>query len=471
MVTERFRYQLRQESLQWQAEALISADQYQQLSDRYQFQTLDQRAQNRFTGILIGLGGILLGLAVITFVAANWQAWAKEFRVLMLFSALWGINSLGFWLWRQQRQDWQQRLGVGLLLLGALLLGATMALMAQMFHIGGSAASLFLAWGLGVTVMAYSLGLVPLGVLAFLLLGWGYWDGYEFWRATELSWSSILIQGMPLFAALLLIPLAYRCNSRVLFTLGAIAVTSALYRTADLFSGNQVLQNMSPLFTLAIALLWAYSDQPWEFLLCRSTALPWHSFQPIARALGILNLGAWFYGLSFHDGWKNLVLWTSPRASIPPSLGLVHAVIGLLTGLAVLEWGYWLYRARRDPQRSRFNLTTLVIASGVAIAALTCSWHVNLAMLPVIGPLIFNILLFLLAGGLIRESITTGERNTFWFGMILLILQVLSRFLEYDTDLLLKSFAFAFCGIGAILSGLWFERYLRTHASLSEESS
>jgi uncharacterized membrane protein len=87
-----------------------------------------------------------------------------------------------------------------------------------------------------------------------------------------------------------------------------------------------------------------------------------------------------------------------------------------------------------------------------------------------IGPLIFNILLFLLAGGLIRDSIPAGQRHKFWLGIAFLILQVLSRFLEYDTDLLLKSLAFALCGIGAIGSGLWFERHLRSQASPSEES-
>lgn len=59
MASDEFRRQLRQEANQWQAEGLIAPDQYQQLSERYQFHTLDTAARNRFTLILIGLGSIL----------------------------------------------------------------------------------------------------------------------------------------------------------------------------------------------------------------------------------------------------------------------------------------------------------------------------------------------------------------------------------------------------------------------------
>jgi uncharacterized membrane protein len=138
---------------------------------------------------------------------------------------------------------------------------------------------------------------------------------------------------MPLFAGLLFIPLAYRCNSRVLFTLGAIAVTSALYRTIDLFPTNQVLQTGSVLVTVSIALLWAYSDQLWGSLLRRSMALPKRPFQPLARALGILSLGCWFYWFSFHYPWDNQVKPFDYRTSVASNGWLAHGVIGILVGL------------------------------------------------------------------------------------------------------------------------------------------
>jgi len=64
--------------------------------------------------------------------------------------------------------------------------------------------------------------------------------------------------------------------------------------------------------------------------------------------------------------------------------------------------------------------------------------------------------------GLIREGLSQGQRRLFWGGMVLLTLQIFSRMLEYNTDLLFKSFVLLLCGLGVITAGLWFERYVRT---------
>jgi uncharacterized membrane protein len=74
--------------------------------------------------------------------------------------------------------------------------------------------------------------------------------------------------------------------------------------------------------------------------------------------------------------------------------------------------------------------------------------------------LIFNLLLFLLAVGLIREGLAQSQRRFFWGGMVLLTLQIFSRMLEYNTDLLFKSLVLFLCGLGVIAAGLRFERYV-----------
>ena len=151
MVSEKFRHQLRQESQQWQAEGLIDSTQYEQLSQRYELHKLDSAASDRFITILIGVGFILLGLGAITFVAANWQTWSREFRVVLLLALFLGVNISGFYLWQQpETKPGQKRLGYGLLILGSLILGANMALMSQQFHQSGPIYELFLYWSLAL---------------------------------------------------------------------------------------------------------------------------------------------------------------------------------------------------------------------------------------------------------------------------------------------------------------------------------
>ena len=231
MVSDKFRHQLRTEVEQWQAEGLIEASLYQQLAQRYQFNNLDTSARNRFISILFGVGSILVGLGGITLVAANWQIWTREFKVLLLVSVFFGINTAGFYLWRDCNNSRQKRLGQGLLLLGALLLGANMGLISQMFHQSGTAYELLLTWGIGVLAMAYSLNLSSLGILSVILVSIAYAIAMpeSWWNGGDLSGYGFAIEYMPLLTSFLFVPLAYRCRSGWLFGLSAFLAIYSFY--------------------------------------------------------------------------------------------------------------------------------------------------------------------------------------------------------------------------------------------------
>jgi uncharacterized membrane protein len=100
----------------------------------------------------------------------------------------------------------------------------------------------------------------------------------------------------------------------------------------------------------------------------------------------------------------------------------------------------------------------------ITVSGLIPFWHLSSGRLAIIGTLIFNLLSFLLAAGLIREGLAQSQRRFFWGGMVLLTLQILSRMLEYNTDLLFKSLVLFLCGLGVIAAGLWFERYRTRHS-------
>ena len=77
---------------------------------------------------------------------------------------------------------------------------------------------------------------------------------------------------------------------------------------------------------------------------------------------------------------------------------------------------------------------------------------------------LFNLILALLACGMIRQGLESNQRRAFWGGMILLTLQIITRMLEYETALLLKSLVFVLCGVAVIGAGLWFERQLTVNS-------
>jgi uncharacterized membrane protein len=59
--------------------------------------------------ILFGLGSILLGLGLITLVAANWQIWSRESKIVLLIFIFIGINTTGFYLWNDRNNRGQKR--------------------------------------------------------------------------------------------------------------------------------------------------------------------------------------------------------------------------------------------------------------------------------------------------------------------------------------------------------------------------
>jgi len=475
MATEKFRHQLRKESAQWRAEGLITEDQHTRLADLYGFDRLETSARDRFIVILIGLGSILLGLGVITFVAANWQAIPRGVKLGVLLVAFLGVNLLAYGLWRRpsrglgDRQTWHQRLGIGLFLLGALLLGANLALSGQLFHVGGMAYELFWVWGLGVLAMAFGLRLVPLGLMSMGLLGLAYWTALFDLN----SWSTIpglptTLRLMPLFAGLVFTGLAYHCRSRVIFGLGAIALFSSFFvvvtELADRLPDAPALVACLVLLIPA-AVLWSYDDRLWWAIARQPLPLK-RPFRPVAQGLAIAHTLVIVYGLSFHFMWTNLNPARSLGGQITYGLG---AGRGLwlnpnILGLSLLLVVSWVFLARPTPRRPRWGLTATDSSVLLILGTLgfLLIWHLGIQQISSLATLLNNVILALMAASFIRQGLAQANRTVFWCGLATLALQILSRMLEYDTGLLLKSLAFVLCGVGVIIVGLWFERYVRT---------
>jgi uncharacterized membrane protein len=477
MNSEQFRRQLRHESEQWWSEGLINADLYEKLADRYQFDRLEQDASHRFIMILMGLGAVLLGLAAITFVAANWQAWPRSFKVVLLLSCFLGVTVTGFYLWNRPEQQRHRRLGHGLLLLGALLLGANLGLVSQMFHQSGEVFELFLVWGLGMTAMAYGLRLTSLGVMAVGLVGLAYQMGFFSWfGGQDLAWTHLLIQHMPLVVSFLFVPLAYWCRSRVIFGLSAFIVAYSLFlnliKTPSI-SGLSLTSGwlMAIAWLLPIALLWSYSRAMWQFShLSAPVAQPGltqprmesDSFQAIARILALFLLSIVLYLFSFKGIWRVWGWFNSDLTNLIWHPLFDAMILSVFAGLGWLQIARQFQFQRRTTTAINSGLVALILLIVATVFVYYFEFTIipldNPAFVPIVNLVVFNILLFLFSMGLIRDGLALGDRPVFWAGMVLLILGIISRMLEYNTGLLLKSIVFGLCGVGIIAAGIWFER-------------
>jgi uncharacterized membrane protein len=146
-------------------------------------------------GVLGVLGGLLLGAAIITLVAANWEAIPRLVRVLSLIGLIWA-----FWL----AGAWRERSGDAVFsqvsyLLATITFGAAIALIGQMYHLSGDTSSAALVWTLGNLVAA---ALTRSPVVTAAAAGTAIF--YMITALTETSWhSSGYLIVVPLVAAAL----------------------------------------------------------------------------------------------------------------------------------------------------------------------------------------------------------------------------------------------------------------------------
>ncbi|MDJ1179850.1 DUF2157 domain-containing protein [Roseofilum sp. BLCC_M91] len=452
-MAEKFRRQLRQEAQIWKSEGLISEEIYTQLSHRYQFDRLEEAASNRFIAVLVGLGAVLLGLGAITFVAANWQGWPRSLKIALLLFSLITSHSLGFYLWRFPSEQWQHRFGQGLLLLGTLLLGASLGLMSQMFHLDGPIYQLYLIWGLGVTGLAMSLRTPLLGFVSFVLMALAYGSSLDDWLAPGgLPGIAGMLQHAPLITGVVGIGLARWWNSRVIFTLMMVAFIPTVWiqlAAIGVWTVPLVVKVTLGL-TLPPAFLWGYDDRAIAF-----GNFNHRPFQPIARRLALLLIALQLYLFSFHAWWNGWATWDR----IDDTLGGWRLSLDILAlvGLTLWQW-FQFSQSRRSGDRWRLDNSSLLVLNLLAITCALFLWHSLIYPLPIFAPLIINIQIFLLAITFIRRGLKWGTRLGFWSGLVLLTGQIISRMLEYDTGLLLKSIVFILCGLGVMAAGFWFEK-------------
>ena len=107
---------------------------------------------SRLPLVLSLLGAALLGLAALSFVAANWAEMPKLLRLLILFASLGAAYGAAIWLYLKKHTGFAE----AALLLATLLFGANIMLIAQMYHLASDYTGGLFAWSLGALALAWA---------------------------------------------------------------------------------------------------------------------------------------------------------------------------------------------------------------------------------------------------------------------------------------------------------------------------
>lgn len=96
------------------------------------------------------VGGLLIAAAFLAFVAAHWTEITRLLRLAMLFGGVLAAYGLGGWFARSG----QPVLADLSAAVGAIIFGAAIALVGQMYHLGGDFAGGMLLWAMGALAAA-----------------------------------------------------------------------------------------------------------------------------------------------------------------------------------------------------------------------------------------------------------------------------------------------------------------------------
>src|SRR5258705_831971 len=116
------------------------------------------------------VGGLLLAAAFLAFIAAHWPALARLLRLAILLAGILSAYGLGAWF----ASAGQSVLADLCASVGAVIFGAGIALVGQMYHLGGDFAGGMLLWAMGALAAAAltgSRGALALWLAAACALG------------------------------------------------------------------------------------------------------------------------------------------------------------------------------------------------------------------------------------------------------------------------------------------------------------
>ncbi|MDO8289094.1 MAG: DUF2157 domain-containing protein [Parvibaculum sp.] len=136
--------------------------------------------------ILAIMGAVLVGFAVMSFVAANWAEIPKIIRLLMIFSALWVAWGAAWFADRRGHPAYAEA-GV---VAGLALFGANIMLIGQIYHVTSSTPEWVMLWCLIALAAAWSLpSRAALAITYLLAVLWAAWalDHHE-----QISWAFFL---------------------------------------------------------------------------------------------------------------------------------------------------------------------------------------------------------------------------------------------------------------------------------------
>ncbi|MFH1124849.1 MAG: DUF2157 domain-containing protein [Pseudomonadota bacterium] len=413
---------------QWVEAGIIDLAQAEAIRTRYP-PTDETTSWGRI--IFLAMGAVLFGLGVILLIAYNWEEMHKAVKLGLIGLSLTSAHVLGMWFRRPESRF--RTVGEALHLLGTMLFGAGIWLVAQIYHLDEHYPNAFLVWGVGALALGWTLPSVPQAILGAVILT--LWNGFE-----VLSFGQVNHLASPLIFFGVL-PLAWAFQSRVLLATGVVSFLITLAITCLGISDDLIV----PILFFCACMLLSAS------LLVREKGL-FPGSAGIFSFLGHLPYLAILYVLSFPSAAPGLLgVDFNNRAS------LVYFTLFALAAAALWLITLWPPSKIRDRLSESFRIdllavpVILIIMIGLIVLRLTGhkAW-------PTAG--LFNLVFLFHSIVFISHGCRTVNIRLAATGCLLLSLLAATRYADLFQSLIMRAVIFLVIGSGLFLVGAYYSK-------------
>lgn len=390
------------ESAEWVEEDLISQSQAVQICDRYGVDYHQAQRHSFGYNILVGLGYLFIGLAVITLLGANWEDIPRAMRMCGLIALT--LTTQGVAIRKYFLGD--SAGAAATFALGNLFYGASIILIAQIYHLGEHMPDGVFWWALGCLPISILIN-SPWVTLQAALLGL-FW----FWMEVFMGFYPVLF---PVFILGSLVVL-YRGKQSILLFLTTVASIACWceYTLAEFWRESRHFDFHAEHVPVSVVLfIFAYSVSHW---LGRHPSVTAKDYGAVLSIWSLRFALIFMLVMSFEEPWRELI-----EAHWEHQFSMYVLIVALCCGSLLL--------ARKT---QKLVLATCVLLFYVlSLAAVVLTNHPDHA---VYFQVLYNLVLIAVGVRLILKGIHGGISHYFFQGIVTVLFIAFLRYIDLIGD-------------------------------------
>ncbi len=396
-----------------------------------------QDSPNRLFTIFGVLGSILIGLGIILIIAHNWDNFPKAIKTGFAFGPLIiGQLLVGFSILKQKSNTWKEASGVFLF----FAVGASMAMVSQIYNIPGNFSSYMLTWMLLCAPLIYVLRSHALALL-HLLFATIYACEYGYSYNGNTPWAYLL-------CIAILLPYYYNLLKRKLES-NITSVFSWLFPISVIITLGAFITKFDELIFLSYIILFGLFYNIGKLPAFQNLRLRQNGY----LVLGSLGTVVLLLTASFRWVWKD-VLGISKTYISESSLVLV---LFIATTVVVV----------RLIQKKRLEILNLFHYIYIIMSVL---FFIGLAN-DIVPTIITNILLFVLGLNAIKIGVNKMHFGILNYGLLIIASLIFCRFLDTNMSFVIRGLLFVLIGVGFFITNYIMLRKQKTESRKQKTES